>query len=307
MSDPTESAYCACIVTFKRPERLVDVVNGLAAQTLRPTLVTIVDNDPDESARIPVEKMQTEIASMRIDYVALGTNTGPSGGWAAAVDAAERSESRGSWVAIFDDDDPITDPRVMDMLVAAANLHDDGRLGAIGLRGARLSRTRVRLVRARPAPRDIVEVDYLASNGAPLYNWRAVDSLGFFDRELFFGFEDLDLGLRLQRAGWRLCAYGLDDVHKVANTAPSRTLWREYYKSRAMIAICRRHLGPVATLVFVFRSIIGGSVLLTVRQRSLGLLAARFRGAFDGMTGRFGIRRYHPMVNPAKAVGTTEK
>jgi hypothetical protein len=79
----------------------------------------------------------------------------------------------------------------------------------------------------------------------------ALRAIGVFDERLFFGFEELDFGLRLGAAGWSLHVDG--DLWRRARTAagrldldpqPSRGLdapgWRRYYSLRNMIYILRK-------------------------------------------------------------------
>jgi rhamnopyranosyl-N-acetylglucosaminyl-diphospho-decaprenol beta-1,3/1,4-galactofuranosyltransferase len=114
----------------------------------------------------------------------------------------------------------------------------------------------------------VVSADYLASGGLPLYRWEVIDDVGFFDADLFFGYEDLDLGLRLRERGYRLLVVRLDDLHVVQDTAPTRVAWREYYKTRALVTVCRRHLGPSALLVALIRSVGLGAMAGRVRRTS---------------------------------------
>lgn len=286
--------YTAVIATFRRPESLELVISGLAAQTKPPSLIVIVDNDPDRSAD-PVGRRLARDGSLPLLVVRPGTNLGPAGGWALGVDAAQSDDRRGDYVAVFDDDDGVEHPNVMAALVEAFAAADDD-VAAIGLRGARCDRRTARLHRSRS--NETGSVDYLASGGAPLYRWAAVDRHGFFDPLLFFGFEDLELGLRLRAEGLRLLT--IETEHVVGDSSPNRTTWREYFKTRALVVVCRRHLGLSALGFTLARSLVGGALLLLVRDRRPALVAARWRGALDGLSGRLGERGRSPTDNPAK-------
>ena len=294
-----DNSYSAALVTFKRPESLAVVLDALVHQTHPPTLIVVADNDPDESARSIVSN--ADDTTVPISYVPVGANLGPAGGWAAAVEFAQNQPNRGSWIGIFDDDDPLDDPDVMRLLLEGAMdaVSTSDRVAAVGLRGARLSRRRMRLRRAHVAEGSIAQVDYLAGNGAPIYRWDAIEQVGFFEPALFFGFEDLDQGLRLTADGWEVMALGLS-LQNVADTAASRVAWREYYKTRALVTISRRHLGWDATAWLLVRSVLLGSVLLSIRDRSPSLAWARIVGSIDGLRGQLGVRRYHPASNPSK-------
>lgn len=296
-----DSTYAALIVTYKRPHSLRHAMAHLLGQSISPGLVVVCDNDPNESGREVVEDFSRH-SSYPIVYQAAGTNLGPAGGWAQAWRRASSDPHRGTWVAVLDDDDPATDSTLIEeMLRTVARDERHGDYAAIGLRGASLSRWTARLRRVFPLQGTLLEADYLGGNGVPLYRWVALDEVGFFDASLFFGFEDLDLGLRLRAAGWKLGVVALpESSHQVLDTSPARVPWREYYKMRAMTTICLRHVGLHAAIVHVTRSGLVGSMILSARTRDPRLLAARISGAFDGFRGRLGKRRYDPASNPAK-------
>lgn len=290
--------YSVVVATFRRPDSLRGVLDGLAHQSHRPSRVVVADNDPDGSARSVVDAVRW----LSVDYLPLGSNLGPAGGWARAVDHIATSGDRGEWLVVMDDDDPIHDREVLKLhLGHAAEQQPD--VAGVGLRGAELDRRRVRLRGMRPVTDGCVDVDYLASSGAPAYRWTAIDTIGFFDDWLFFGFEDLDLGLRLRNEGWRIVCCPLDSLHHVASTNPVRTAWREYFKARALVRICRHHLDRRAVAVAGGRSLLGG-LAIAVARRDLGLAAARALGVLDGLSERAPRRRYLPSANPPKTTSS---
>lgn len=290
------ASYSAAIVTFRRPESLALVLQGLARQETPPTVVAVADNDPGESAKSVVD-LVSRSTGMSVLHVPVGANLGPAGGWERAVEELQQRGDRGGWVAILDDDDPIEHPRVLaELLVAAETAQAD--VAALGLRGAELSRVSATLHRVHPGAHTR-EVDYLAGGGTPLYRWKVIDELGFFAGELFFGFEDLEFGLRLQAAGYRLLVVPTEH-HTVADTAAVRTPWREYYKARSIVTICRRHLGTAPLVATLARSLLLGGLVLAIRTRNLNLIRARWHGAVDALRGSLGPGRYAPTSNPAK-------
>ena len=291
------NAYAAIVATFQRPGSLEEVVRGLCGQTHPPDVVVIADNDPERSAQPVIDRLALE-TGVPLEYVAVGENLGPAGGWARAAEASRSFEPE--WLLVVDDDDGLGDDRLVeDLFGAVSRLGPATRCAAIGLRGSLVDRRTLRATRRRGPSGVPVEVDYLASGGAPLYAVQALEEVGFFDPDLFFGFEDLDQGLRLRRAGWTLWAVDLSN-HEVADSSPHRSPWREYYKTRALTAIARRHLGPVALIVLTLRSVLAGSARLVIAHRSTQLARARLAGYVDGLRGRLGVRRYAPTSNPPK-------
>lgn len=305
MSGSHGDSYTAAIVTFRRAGSLATVLEGLRGQSVPPSLTVVADNDPDQSAREVVDAARKQWPG-EIVYAPVGENLGPAGGWAHAVEvAASDLRHRGEWVLVIDDDDPIETTGLVESLLTDPALHR-AKVAGVGLRGAQWDKRAARLVRVEPAEGDLVPVDYLASGGAPLYSWEAIDDAGFFNPDLFFGFEDLDLGFRLSQAGWDLLVAPRPSLHSVADTAGTRTPWREYYKARALVWILSRHQGPYAVAMTLMRSVILGGLRLGLVGRRPSLFKARLLGAIDGMRGRMGVRRYRPGANPAKPKPPTD-
>jgi GT2 family glycosyltransferase len=292
--------YSAAVVTYRRAASLRDVLLSISGQVPPPRLTVVADNDPERSAECVVEELRDGWPG-RIEYVPVGENLGPAGGWAEAVARAQRlPQSRGDYVLVVDDDDLLGSPHLVRALLEVAE-RSGPTVAGVGLRGARLNRPKALLERVEPPEGSSGPVDYLASNGAPLYRWAAVDKVGFFERDLFFGFEDLDLGMRLARAGWTLKVAPLPSLHVVADTSPNRTAWREYYKNRSLLWILRRHVGVRAVAVALLRSTTLGGARLAIETRNVDLMRARWMGSADGLSGRLGRSRYEPTENPPKS------
>ncbi|WP_282005391.1 glycosyltransferase family 2 protein [Propioniciclava sinopodophylli] len=291
--------YSAAIVTFRRAELLKTVLMGLSGQSHPPAVTVVADNDPGESAREVVESLKGGWPGQLI-YSPVGGNVGPAGGWAHAVEVARQDPHRGEWVLIIDDDDPIQAPDLASALLRKA-AQTGATLGGMGLRGAVWDARRARLQRIEPAEGETAPVDYLAGNGAPLYAWAAIDSVGFFQDDLFFGFEDLDFGFRLRANGWDLLAAPMPSIHTVPDTGGAPSPWREYYKTRALLWILRKHGKPFAIGITLARSVLLGGAVKAVKARTPALFLARLQGGWDGLSGRLGVRRYNPSSNPPKS------
>lgn len=298
--------YSAIVVTFRRPDSLREVLNSVVAQQPPPSLVVVADNDPAQSAESVVDEFAsdefTTAAHTFIRYVPVGENLGPAGGWAAAASDAQHDLRRGEWLLVIDDDDALQHNGVVQRILGSDPSHA-ADCAAIGLRGACFDRTTARLHRVEPAEGQAAPADYLASGGAALYRWVAVDEVGFFNQRLFFGFEDLDLGFRLRKAGWSLWTAPQPSIHNVPDTASNVVAWREYYKTRALLWILQEHTNAWAIVVTLIRSVVLGSLRLAVLRRRPDAAWARAVGAVDGLSGRLGRRRYSPETNAPKPQG----
>jgi GT2 family glycosyltransferase len=297
-------SYTAVVATFRRATALEDSLRAVIAQSAPPTRIVVVDNDPEGGAKAVVERLACDTpGSTVIEHLPMGANTGPAHAWWAGCEHLRTSPDRGDWLLVLDDDDPLAHPEVIHRLLEVATSARPDAAG-VGLRGAVLVAARARLQRRDPSEGSAIEVDYLASGGAPLYRWSAIDEVGFFDPDLFFGFEDLDLGLRLRQHDWTLVAAPQPSLHRVADTATGSsagsTEWREYYKSRALVHILKTRVGRGPALVAIGRSTLAGSVALGVKDRSFARPRARLEGALDGWRGRMGPGDHVPSTNPVK-------
>lgn len=90
------------------------------------------------------------------------------------------------------------------------------------------------------------------------------------------------------------------EIHRVPDTSPVRTEWREYYKTRALVVICRRHLGTPALLATLLRTLVLSAPRFLIVERRASLIGARWSGARDGLADRLGPGSHAPTTNPAK-------
>jgi hypothetical protein len=170
----------------------------------------------------------------------------------------------------------------------------------VGLTGARFDWRRARLVR----PRDEgvtgrAAIDCIGGNQLPVYLVEAVRSVGTFSSDLFFGFDDLEFGLRLRRAGYRMYTPGSDWLGRRSRepvglgrvTVGLGTLdWRRYYSLRNMIHILRLFgRSAAAARVTIVQGLVKPLVNLPRSPRlASGHLRLNLAACRDGWTGRLG-------------------
>ncbi|MEZ5167610.1 MAG: glycosyltransferase [Acidimicrobiales bacterium] len=236
----------AVLVTFRRPELLTRHLEQLAAQTAPLATLVVVDNDGDDAIRRLVVD-RSPMPATEVVYLPRPGNPGPAGGFTAGLATLLPLVDDDDIVVLLDDNDP---PRHTDTFAELRRVyldlldaHDD--FGGVGTWGASLG-TRGRL-RTETAcwPRT---VDYLSGNGCPHYRAGALRAVGGPDPDLFFGFEELDLGLSLQRAGFRIWSSGLardlglaDMVEPTrARLSVDRPNWRRYYSFHNLIVVLRK-------------------------------------------------------------------
>lgn len=283
----------AVLVTFDRPESARATLERVLAQTRPPDSVFVIDNHPEGRTASDLESVDGRVRS----HVP-GRNLGPAGGLRLGAHLA--CTAGADWILFVDDDDPPLLPSMIEELgTALEGAEDAGSIGGIGACGARFLPHRARMQRLRDDELvGVVEVDAIGGNQFPVYRAEALAQVGGPDADLFFGYEELMLGLDLQRAGWRLVESG--DLHLRLRSGLARGVlsqgpktprrgisWREYYNTRNLVTVARRHGGRGAVTAVALRSIVGSA-----RRPGLGTrrsaLAARSTGLADGLRGKLG-------------------
>jgi glycosyltransferase involved in cell wall biosynthesis len=307
------------LVTYRRPEALADTLGRIRAQTLRPDRLLVVDNGGGADVRDVVDRAAA--AGLAAVYVDAGENLGPAGGFALGMEQLLADAGDDDWVFLFDDDDPpfFDDAIENAARFGAAMVATDSATGAVGISGGRFDIDRGRVLRIGDAEiHDAVPVDHITGGGLPAYRVAAIRQVGVFRRELFFGFEELEYGLRLTRAGFHLYADGeqwkhrkrvkreqglLPSEEESANRAATPGLrltsdsWRRYYSLRNLVFILREMgADAAAARVALGRGVLKPLANLPLSPR-LGWRALRsgVGAALDGWRGRMG-RSVEPEV-----------
>lgn len=267
----SEPRLFGVVVTYRRPHDLHRSLAALATQTRSLDVLTVVDNDREGDVRPTVRDVPH--AAEEILVIDSPDNLGPAGGIALGMDTVLERADDADLVVILDDDDPLIDDRVLEDLFRVA-IGRGERLGGVGLRGALLNRRTGRLRKPSPEAVDeagFVAVDYLKSDWAPMYSVRAIRAVGTFETDLFFGFDDLEFGLRLNEAGYLLEAHRLGRPHPEPAPPPSasfrRSEWRTYYTLRNLLVILRRHASPSAVAVTVVVQGLAKPLVNLMKQR----------------------------------------
>jgi GT2 family glycosyltransferase len=304
----------AVLVTFERPRELATMVRVLAEGSQRLDSLVIVDN-----SRLPEgEPVGAADAALHVVMIETAENLGPAGGIALGMHRILASASDDDWILVLDDDDAPPTPESVAALrrFAHACAGDDPLVGGVGSNGGRFDRKTGEIRRVPDAElRGPVDVDYLPGGALPLYRVSAIRDVGTPMAELFFGYDDLEYGLRLRAAGYRLFAHG--DVWRhnretsarlglgasLRSTRATNSGWRLYYSRRNLIAVLRLHSLHWAA---VRASVIALAKPLFERRgghQLVDILGLSIRAVVDGWTGRLG-RTVEPPSPSTLVVGT---
>lgn len=313
-SDEARAVLFGVLVTFRRPDTLRTTLRSLADQSRTLDLLLVVDNEPlDANASAVAEYQET---GLRAEYLPMEENLGPAGGYAVGIGAAlEQAEGPGSWVVLVDDDDPPwSDTIIEDMeRFAVDTIRRDAATGAVGSVGSRFDLRRGRADRLRDEElTGAVRVDSIGNNVWPFYSADALRRAGPFEPRLFFGFEELELGLRLERSGYHLYCNGplmlesrrhfgrlaLEVRPRLRRGPPA---WRRYYSIRNLIWMLRSNgslegAARVTITVGIAKPLVG---LITFAPDSPTHARLALKACRDGWSGRLGRRvepphDYHP-------------
>jgi succinoglycan biosynthesis protein ExoM len=114
-----------CIATFRRTERLREVLGDLIRQTHPVDQVVVVDNDAAGSARGVIEQLQRDGAPFRLAYdIQAERNIAMTRNRTVAL-------ADGEWLAFIDDDERAPDVWLDGLVQAAARYQADGVLGPV--------------------------------------------------------------------------------------------------------------------------------------------------------------------------------
>ncbi|HEY6628240.1 MAG TPA: glycosyltransferase [Acidimicrobiia bacterium] len=299
--------FFGVLVTYRRPDQLATTLARIQAQTRQLDRLIVVDNGSD---RVTASAVETQTA----EYIDAGDNLGPAGGYALGMNRLLEQARDGDWIFLFDDDDP---PFFDDAIENAARFaqttaETNPEVGAIGISGGRFDLNAGKVIRVGDSEiHDVVSVDHITGGGLPAYLVGAVREVGVPLPQLFFGFEELEYGLRMTKAGHLLFADGEQWARRKAikrdagllppeqvsetrststNLRVSEPSWRRYYSLRNLIFILRLNgASGTALRVAVTRGILKPLAnLFTSPSLAWANLKLNWKAIGDGWRGRMG-------------------
>ncbi len=295
----------AVIITLDRPGVASACLMSLAASSVKPDHVVVVDNGSHEPYAIPADFVPwAEV--LRLDH-----NTGPAGG--AAAGQTKALNLGADWVWMVDDDAVaesqalatlvekahVSRPRTYFRCVCYDNAHPD-----IPFYNSFTYSMRTGLL--RPVPRDHYRLDEFPFDACAMAGLflpsSMLQEIGGFDASLFGWYDDTEFTLRATLAGFQGFALPHSRMdHPSGNRKTVRVLGRSlavlieqpvrlYYGTRNCILAQRRLLGWTRFFflfmpLFAVRRFISIVVLYNNRRAFLYYF---MRGVSDGLHGRRG-------------------
>ncbi len=267
------------------------MLDALDQQTYRLFPLIVVDNDPSRSAESVVGGRDHVI------YFCPGENTGPAGGICHGLTQLPIDIE---WVMLLDDDDPPTGSDYVEQLVQflVDARHVDPACAAVGMAGSTFDRRSGRSQRAVAASDSrMLSVDWIGSNQLPIYSTAALRRSRVPLPELFWGFEELDIGLALRDSGHSLYRDGHFRYHHdldavIPKVGRQWATWRAFYTVRNLVHLMRRYSTDGVAVRVGARTALGRLRECPTSDR-LPLTRLLVRALRDGWAGRLG-RTFEP-------------
>lgn len=272
------SDYVGLIIAYRNHDLAARVLDRLAAQTVQPRAVLVVDNGgtltEHDLAKMPLADRSTLIS--RPD----------NPGYGPAVNLARDHLDGSALLALTHD--AVFGPELAASLLGVL---EDRRAGCAGplLRfaaqpdrvfsaGGRLTPAGRAFHLSAPLSPEPYPVDWL-DGAIVMYTAEALDAIGWIDEDYFLYFEDVDTGWRMARAGFR----NLVVPGEIAQQQPGEH--PVYLGTRNMALFSRKAgIGPLASLGAALRRV-GAESLRTLRRGSIPQLGGAWRGWRDGRAG----------------------
>jgi GT2 family glycosyltransferase len=122
-------------------------------------------------------------------------------------------------------------------------------------------------------------INYITGASA-LLRVKALQEVGLLDGRFFFQWEDVDLGFRLAKAGWKIAVAGESRVwHKGGASAAAYTTFRMEQHGSGLVLFLRKH-SPVPVLAAT--PILAYYAWLSFRRMTPGIFSAGSRGWMRG-------------------------
>jgi glycosyltransferase involved in cell wall biosynthesis len=250
MDNTNRKKFAAFIMTYERPEILLQTVSILQSQSFPPEKILIVDNSESDATKIAIQNLQQS----DLEYFKVGYNSGPAG--AAKIGLQKLTAEGYQWIYWGDDDDPPKFSDSFERLLGLAHKYKHLNIGILGMVGQHFNSTIGTIQRVKDKElreKDLVTVESIAGGQTMIVNSAVVRSGVLPDENLYFGFEELDFCLRTKQAGFELVVstelflrarekYGRLNYRPPFYIQNKKGNWnRNYYSTRNILFILKRN------------------------------------------------------------------
>lgn len=257
-------SFAGFIITYNRPEVLLNTIKAIFEQSFPPEKIWIIDNSDGNETEILIKEL---LNSYSLEYIRMGFNAGPAG---AAAKGLKLAASEGyDWIYWGDDNDPPPFEDTFEKLFfTLESISDFSSVGQIGMVGHLFNEKLGQIKKIESSflkNKDFLMVDNIGGGQIKIINKNVVVMNILPDDTLFFGFEELSFDLRLKKAGFISLVNGkyfysirenygrLNSTSKKVKTLSS--LWRQYYSSRNLLFILKENSLYTALTINIFKNI----------------------------------------------------
>ena len=253
--------YAAFIMTFERPQLVVENINCLLKQTLAPEHILIVDN----SASTLTQEAISNLGNDKIQYHRVGYNSGPAG--ASAIGLQILTALGFEWIYWGDDDDPPPFDDTIERILQIPKKIPNEKIGLLGFRGCNFNLTSFKMEKILNKDyKAITEVFCISGGASMIVNAEVVKQGILPDENLFFGFEELDYAISVKNKGFknfitgdislqirksRNTGFKKDNRIKLKPAKDYESLWRDYDSYRNLIIIAFHKESNYTALFFI--------------------------------------------------------
>jgi glycosyltransferase involved in cell wall biosynthesis len=301
----SEKKFAAFIVTYNRPDILMDTIQMMLDQTRPPDKLLIVDNNDNNDTKNKLAQLYPNVAHLWV-----GHNSGFAGGGNIGLEMLAKEGYE--WVLWADDNDPPYTKDTFEKLLKLAESYGEncGQVGVVGHKINKRTGLLRRTTNEELEKGEYLEVDTIGGGMIKIIRGESILKGIKPTPKLFFGFEDLDHDLQQKKAGYKILVHSglfLDLRKKWNRMSVTRArigkkdegvLWRDYYSIRNSLLVMLRngYYSAFFSLLFVW---IGKSLLSFKHGFRYGALVCRntFRAIRD-----FGIGRWYVRYLPSGPV-----
>jgi GT2 family glycosyltransferase len=282
------------VLTWNQRETTLECLASLSQMTYPSYRIVVVDNASADGTAAAIREKSPDV-----EVVTIERNLGYPGGCNVGLRYALE---RGAEYIFAINNDVSVDPVVLDELMREVGpdvgiltpkvyfASEPERIWSVGGRRSRLTYEMVRRGDGeldRGQWNEVVEQDYLIGC-AHLFSRSLLETIGLLDAGFFLYYDDVDICIRAQRAGYRLLMVPRARMwHKVAASSGGVGTPRErYYMGRSNVRFLRKHVRSWQWLFVVpYRAASALKTLLRLAwHRRWDSAGAYLRGLCDGLT-----------------------
>lgn len=200
------------VVNYNGKGLTIEALKALQKQTFQDFEVILIDNNSSDNSLNEIKNfLNLSLLRKKTTIVELSRNRGFAGGCNEGFKYA-----KGKYIVLLNNDAQ-PDKNWLDELIKAADKHPEvgicaSKIIAYGMNkidaaGHLFTWFLKGFKRGEEEPKDLYNIEeyvFGACGGAALYKREMIDEIGFLDEDFFLIYEDIDLDLRAQLAGWKV-------------------------------------------------------------------------------------------------------